>query len=411
MARRRSTVLTPKAERPAPPGSLEDVLRSRTVLSVERIVRILDDLAGALDNAHRMGLVYGDVTPGNILIDRQGRAHLANLHAQPPGAVEPGARGGRSGDHSAYQPPEQWRRQPSDGRADQYALAVITYELLTGQRRSDAPVVHGIQTLEPVEVFTDVPLRHGVGLHVNAALRRALSASPANRFPTVGAFVDALAGREPTEAPTPRRPRFYRSLRRPRAASVATVIVAAAVALIAVDARVRTDLEHAWRALWVHMEWLSGIGGVIRPPGPVSVPFGTGPTGSHGVSAGPTTIAGAPPALPTSAPAIRTSAAAPVPTRPVGSWAARLATALGISAASPAPPPAIGFIAVTVNGGSALVIIDGIPRGTSPYLGEATVGRHSVSVRNWNHVYRPPRMVVTVTQRDTARVTWRAPSE
>lgn len=391
-----------------PAGPLEAVLRSHAGLSFERVVRILDDLAPVLDAAHRMGVVHGDVTPSSIMIDHDGRAHLANLRAESMGIAEPDTSPVRSTAHSAYQPPEQRRRQPTDGRADQYALAVIAYELLTGQRRSDAPVVQGIQTVEPMDVLADVPLRRGVGLHANAALRRALSASPANRFPTVGAFVNALADRTPREPPSRQRAPLYRRLRRKwRTAPVATAVLALGLAVVVSDARTRTGLRQTWSVLSRHAPWLPDIRRAIPLPTAGTGSPALGAPGVAGVAPKPASTTGAVRADPsTSAPAANSpSLPLPaVPAVPVRSWAARVATMLGVHLEPPPPAPATGFIAVTADSGSALVIIDGYPRGTTPYLGQIIVGRHSVAAQGWGVKYRPLRTLVTVTQLDTARV-------
>ncbi|HEX6966786.1 MAG TPA: serine/threonine-protein kinase [Gemmatimonadaceae bacterium] len=207
-------------------GSVDDVLRARTPISVERILGIIRDAAGALDHAHAHGVVHGGVKPANLLIDAEGRVRIADLGVATALCADGGVRAALAARAQAYAPPEQRRGHPVDGRADQYALAVIAYEMFTGARLLDAPSIEGIQTLDPVQVLPEVPLRLGLGVHVNAALRSALSASPASRFPTARAFATALE--EPERAD--------RTVRagRMRHVVAATAVLLAALALAAI---------------------------------------------------------------------------------------------------------------------------------------------------------------------------------
>ena len=180
-----------------PGGSVEGVLASRSPLPFDRILAVLRDAAEVLDRAHERRIVHGGLKPSNLLFDAEGRVHVSDF-----GVVSIfGARGTRSQVNDAYVAPEQWRGQRVSGQADQYALAIIAYELITGQRRADARNVEGIAVLEPLEVSAFGPLRPELGMHVNAALGRAMSAGTANRFATVGEFVAALAGAAGAEAP------------------------------------------------------------------------------------------------------------------------------------------------------------------------------------------------------------------
>jgi serine/threonine protein kinase len=202
--------------------TLESLTEKRRPLPLDRVVEIVKDVAVVLDRVHAQGRVHGGLTPNHILIDDDWHAtFVANDRWQILGDTLVSVR--------AYYAPEQWRGQKVDGRADQYALAVIVYELLTGHRRLDSAVLGGIQTLQPVEVFADVPLQPCAGLHVNAALRRALSARAAHRFPTVGAFARALV------APPPVPPLWRRAVwRLVPPVAIAALAIALALALIRV---------------------------------------------------------------------------------------------------------------------------------------------------------------------------------
>ncbi len=109
-----------------------------------------------------------------------------------------------------YMAPEQWLGRRQDGRTDQYALACVLYELLTG-----APPFAGVfETGDPLimkdAVVRDTPEEIDcVPPHMNAALRKALAKDPKERFGTCVEFVDALAAsvdsgsRSPAQAPAP----------------------------------------------------------------------------------------------------------------------------------------------------------------------------------------------------------------
>ena len=173
--------------------SLAAMLQERGPLDIQACLRIVEQIASALQYAHRRGIVHGDLRPGAILMDEAGWAFLTGFavgrllrDATPAAEEAPGA---------AYAAPEDaTMRQPTPA-SDQYALAVIVHECLTGTR--------------PVPNDTSVPAE--LPAHVVVALRRALSPAPGDRFPSVSDFVSALSSAAlpmpaPTERPAPAAP-------------------------------------------------------------------------------------------------------------------------------------------------------------------------------------------------------------
>ena len=107
-------------------------------MTPDRAVSLGVEIAGALAAAHRVGVVHRDVKPQNIVVSGDGQARLIDfgLAIQPAGQVALDAVAGTV----AYAAPEQtgMLKRPVDGRADLYALGVVLFECLTGQRPFDA---------------------------------------------------------------------------------------------------------------------------------------------------------------------------------------------------------------------------------------------------------------------------------
>jgi serine/threonine-protein kinase len=201
-----------------PGGTLAERARSRPV-PPELAVTWLTQAAAALDAAHARGVVHRDVKPANMLFDGSDRLEvvdfgIARLVDETLGMTLTGTILGTAG----YLAPEQARGEEVTPASDRYALGIVAYELLTGGR----PFQRGSETAEAVAHINEpVPpaSERAVGLppEVDAVFARALAKSPAHRFPTATAFVEALRGAlagTPLPAPPPAR-------RRPRLAPLA----------------------------------------------------------------------------------------------------------------------------------------------------------------------------------------------
>jgi len=154
----------------------------------------LSAIASALDHAHEKGILHRDVKPGNVLMDSQGRPLLADFGLARSAEVSSGltATGTVLGT-PLYMAPEQATGAPLSGRADQYALAVIAFELLAGRvpfsAQSPLAVLHQHVAVPPPPLSSVLP---GTPAAADAVLARALSKEPAGRFSSCGAFVAAL---------------------------------------------------------------------------------------------------------------------------------------------------------------------------------------------------------------------------
>ena len=180
-------------------GSLEALVEREGALPLEHAGRLLKDVASALDFAHAQGVVHRDIKPANILLSDSGHAMVADFgiarafagdSATTSSASQTGVVGS-----PAYMAPEQWRGERPDGRADQYALAVLAYELLSGQRPFREPSMQELlqKHLQEPPPSIDI-VRKGLPAHVGMAIRRAMAKDPADRYPSADAFVKALVG-------------------------------------------------------------------------------------------------------------------------------------------------------------------------------------------------------------------------
>ncbi len=121
-----------------PGGSLRRRLTSRGRLPLAEAFRVADEVAGALEAAHRRDIIHRDVKPSNILFDEEGRAKLADfgIALLSEGGSPPGGQPVEAADFAGtvrYAAPEQLRGGRLDGRTDLYALAVVLFEMLVGE--------------------------------------------------------------------------------------------------------------------------------------------------------------------------------------------------------------------------------------------------------------------------------------
>ena len=185
--------------------SLRDRLTRETRLPVAEAVRIVSDAARALSHAHEQGIVHRDIKPENILL-QDGHVLVADFGiGKAIGAIadEPMTQTGMALGTPAYISPEAAAGETVDGSSDQYSLACVLYELLVGEPPFTGPNVHAIVAKRFVQTPADVTaLRDGVPRNVARAVHQALARTAIDRFPTIGAFADALLSTDITNPPT-----------------------------------------------------------------------------------------------------------------------------------------------------------------------------------------------------------------
>jgi serine/threonine-protein kinase len=178
-----------------PGGSVADALRARAGAGIEPqlAVRWVHDAAAGLDHAHSLGVVHRDVKPGNLLLDRARRLHVADFGIARLVSEATITTVGEVLGTAAYLSPEQARGQPTTAASDRYALAVVAYELLTGSRPFDGEAVLSRQDRDAEYSPPPASGRNpSLPRAVDPVLARGMSRSPARRWASASEFATAL---------------------------------------------------------------------------------------------------------------------------------------------------------------------------------------------------------------------------
>jgi serine/threonine-protein kinase len=220
--------------------TLRERLDREKQLPVSEAVRIASEIAGALDYAHRRGVIHRDIKPENILL-HDGRALLADFGIALAVRNAGGARlteTGLSLGTPHYMSPEQATGDRElDARTDVYAVGCVMYEMLTGAPPYTGPTAQAVITklvTEDAPPVTDH--RRAVPAYVADAVHLALEKLPADRFATAAEFVEALQDGGQTDARDGRagRRRTTASGAAQRPTVLPWALVAAAAVVIAV---------------------------------------------------------------------------------------------------------------------------------------------------------------------------------
>ncbi len=159
-----------------------------------RMADVLDQLAAGLDYAHARKIVHRDVKPQNVLVDEDGRAVLADfgLARLMEGTQRLTMVGGVVGTPE-YMSPEQAAGHRVDHRTDLYALGIILYEVLAGERPFTAETPLGVlmKHLQEPPSLARLTL-HGAPSAVQPVLERALAKDPDQRFQSAGELARAF---------------------------------------------------------------------------------------------------------------------------------------------------------------------------------------------------------------------------
>ena len=174
-------------------------------------LRILSEVAAALDYTHARGVIHRDIKPSNIMIEANGSAKIMDFGIARLSGGRTTTPTGMVMGTVEYMAPEQVKGEPLDGRADQFSLAAVAYQVLTGS------TLFGPQSLTTLtyKLVNEGPLparvrNPNLPPGVDDVFNRALSKQPAERFVNCAGFVSALSaafsGPVPAQPPTERTP-------------------------------------------------------------------------------------------------------------------------------------------------------------------------------------------------------------
>lgn len=174
-------------------GSVDELL-TKGAISPEQTLLILQQIAPALDYAHREGVLHRDLKPSNILLDANGDAYVTDfgiariLGTNPKPLTTSGVVGTPS-----YMSPEQAQGHELDGRSDVYALGVVLFEMLTGVRPFEGETPYSVAVKHvteppPSACAINPKLPHAI----EAVLFKALAKKCEMRHQTAGELAAAL---------------------------------------------------------------------------------------------------------------------------------------------------------------------------------------------------------------------------
>ena len=254
-----------------PGTSLADHLTQNGALPVAEAVAVVRDIAAALMTAHSAGVVHRDVKPANIILASDRSALLTDFGVARQdaddtvhgSATEVTGQGFVVGS-LRYMAPEQLRGEPATPASDQYGLAAVAFQMLTGQPPFDGSTPVALAEAQAA----GTPELAGIEPQLGDAVRRGLGVDPSDRFPDVAAFAAAMGAAvqpaaasdatrvipafvpaatpaepvsDPKPTPTPLppppvRPRARRTARPPAVAIGALVVALGLAALVALGA-------------------------------------------------------------------------------------------------------------------------------------------------------------------------------
>jgi serine/threonine-protein kinase len=191
------------------------VLEKGGPMPPERVQKILTQVCGSLEEAHKRGIVHRDLKPENVVLcERAGQTDwvevldfgIAKRQEESDPNEQKLTQQGMVLGTPPYMSPEQFTGKPIDARSDIYALGVMAYEMLTGklpfvaQTAWEWATQH--MTAPPIEIDTH-PNAGAIPPHMKATIKKAMEKLPENRYSSVREFIEALtAGHvQPIAAP------------------------------------------------------------------------------------------------------------------------------------------------------------------------------------------------------------------
>src|SRR3954465_4113617 len=174
-------------------SDMAHLLEQEERLTPERAMPLMEQLASALDAAHKNGLIHRDVKPANALLEGD-RLYLTDFClTRRVDSTRPLTATGRAVGTAPYLAPEQIRGEPLDRRVDVYALGCVIFQCLAGKppylRDTDMLIMWAHVGAEPPSLSTERP---DLPATVDRVVQKALAKSRDDRYDTCGQFVSEM---------------------------------------------------------------------------------------------------------------------------------------------------------------------------------------------------------------------------
>lgn len=180
-------------------------------LTLDDLLPVVQQIAAALDHAHKQGLLCRDFNPFNILVDDSGKIKLINYGLSAAVRSCNGS-GGVLDQCSFYMAPEQWRGKQPVPQTDQYSLAVVIYEILAGNLPFECAETAILREGILNETADDIP---GLAAGPQNALKRAMAKNPAERFLSCTDFITALSKKSTLSLPASAKKMAFKQSQEP----------------------------------------------------------------------------------------------------------------------------------------------------------------------------------------------------
>lgn len=160
---------------------------------LNRAVKVVGQVAEALDAAHQAGVVHRDIKPSNILVTSDLRCLVFDFGIAKPFRRDENTTGsGLIVGTPEFMSPEQCKGDKVDHRSDVYSLGVMTYQMLTGHVPFSAETAVGVLMKHLSEPLPIPPKGIALPPAVNGVLRKSMARDPRDRFDSAGEFGEAF---------------------------------------------------------------------------------------------------------------------------------------------------------------------------------------------------------------------------
>ena len=176
-----------------PGGTLKDRILTDEVLPPQTAAEVASQIAGALEAAHKRGVVHRDIKPHNILLTASGDVKVADFGIARAASSTTTTQRGLLLGTAHYMSPEQAMGEAVGPQSDLYSLGVVFYEMLTGKlpydvdTSADVIALHGSEALQPPK-----QVEPEISEKINAVVVRLLARDPADRYGSAGELVEEL---------------------------------------------------------------------------------------------------------------------------------------------------------------------------------------------------------------------------